>query len=92
MDIYPSEELFINSKNEQYSEYTDKGLQKMLSEISTDKNIGVNSYGLHIWLFVFQKTIIKKRKNSILMRSSVPTLEKHYLKNGDVGDEPENWN
>jgi hypothetical protein len=48
LDIYPSEELFINSKNEQYSEYTDKGLQKMLSEISTDKNIGVNSYGLHI--------------------------------------------
>jgi hypothetical protein len=26
------------------------------------------------------------------MRSSVPTLEKHYLKNGGVGDEPDEEN
>jgi hypothetical protein len=32
--------------------------------------------------------LLKKERIAFLMRSSVPTLEKHYLKNGGVGDEP----
>ena len=87
LEIYPREELFINSKNEQY---TEKGLQKMLSEISDEKKIGVNSLRSAYVTFYFPKiNLLKKERIAFLMRSSVPTLEKHYLKNGGVGDEPE---
>ena len=37
---YPRKYLFINSKNEPY---TEKGLQRMLYDLMANKNIGVNS-------------------------------------------------
>ena len=38
--LYPREFLFINNKDEQY---TEKGLQTMLYELVPDKNIGINA-------------------------------------------------
>ena len=87
LSIYPRDILFINSKNEQY---TDSGLQKMLSEISEEKKIGVNSLrSSYVTNFFPKINLLKKERIAFLMRSSVQTLEKHYLKNGGVGDEPE---
>ena len=69
--------LFINSNNEQY---TEKRLQKMLQDISNEKNIGVNSLrSAYVTLFS-KNQFIEKRTNCFLMRSSIQTLKKHYLK------------
>ncbi len=54
LSIYPRDMLFIYSKNEQY---TEKGLQKMLSEISEEKKIGVNSLRSSYVTHFFQKLI-----------------------------------
>ena len=84
---YPRESLFINSNNEQY---TEDGLKKLLKTITKEKKVGVNSLRSAYITFYFPKiNILKKDRIAFLMRSSVPTLEKHYLKNGGVGDEPE---
>jgi hypothetical protein len=71
LDIYSREELFTISKNEQY---TEKGLQTILSEISNDKNIGVNYLRSAFVSFYFPNINLLKKKNSLLMRSSVGTL------------------
>jgi len=89
LEVYPRTELFINSKNELYSE---DGLKKMLKEITNDKNIGVNSLRSAYVSHYFNKlNKLQLERVAFLMRSSVGTLQNHYLKN-DVSlmdDEPE---
>ena len=86
---YPREYLFINSNNE---EYTEDGLKKMLKDITKDKNIGVNSLRSAYVSHYFNKlNKLQLERVAFLMRSSVGTLQNHYLKN-DVSlmdDEPE---
>ena len=89
LETYPRTELFINSNNELYSE---DGLKKLLKDITKDKNIGVNSLRSAYVSHYFNK-LNKNQLDRVafLMRSSVGTLQNHYLKN-DVSlmdDEPE---
>ena len=89
LEDYPREYLFINSNNE---EYTEDGLKKMLKDITKDKNIGVNSLRSAYVSHYFNKlNKLQLERVAFLMRSSVGTLQNHYLKN-DVSlmdDEPE---
>ena len=71
--------LFINSNNE---EYTEDGLKKMLKDITKDKNIGVNSLRSAYVSHYFNKlNKLQLERVAFLMRSSVGTLQNHYLKN-----------
>ena len=85
---YPRKYLFINSKNEQY---TEDGLKKMLYDITKDKNIGVNALRSAYVSYYFNKlNKLQLERVAFLMRSSVGTLQNHYLKNeGSTLDEPE---
>ena len=89
LETYPRTELFINSNNELYSE---DGLKKLLKDITKDKNIGVNSLRSAYVSHYFNKlNKLQLERVAFLMRSSVGTLQNHYLKN-DVSlmdDEPE---
>jgi hypothetical protein len=89
LETYPREYLFINSNNELYSE---DGLKKMLKDITKEKNIGVNSLRSAYVSHYFNKlNKLQLERVAFLMRSSVGTLQNHYLKN-DVSlmdDEPE---
>jgi hypothetical protein len=89
LEVYPREYLFINSKNELYSE---DGLKKLLKDITKEKNIGVNSLRSAYVSHYFNKlNKLQLERVAFLMRSSVGTLQNHYLKN-DVSlmdDEPE---
>ena len=78
METYPREYLFINSNNELYSE---DGLKKMLKDITQEKNIGVNSLRSAYVSHYFNK-LNKNQLDRVafLMRSSVGTLQNHYLK------------
>ena len=85
---YPREYLFINSKNEQYKE---DRLKKMLYDITKDKNIGVNALRSAYVSYYFNKlNKLQLERVAFLMRSSVGTLQNHYLKNeGSTLDELE---
>jgi len=84
---YPREYLFINSNNK---EYTEDGLKKMLKEITTEKNIGVNALrSAYVSKYFNKLNKLQLERIAFLMRSSVSTLQNHYLKNNGVGDEPE---
>ena len=84
---YPRESLFINSSNKQY---TEDGLKKLLKEITKEKNIGVNALRSAYVSHYFNKlNKLQLERIAFLMRSSVGTLQNHYLKNDGVGDEPE---
>jgi hypothetical protein len=85
---YPREYLFINSKNEQY---TEDGLKKMLYDITKDKNIGVNALRSAYVSYYFNKlNKLQLERVAFLMRSTVGTLQNHYLKKeGSTLDEPE---
>lgn len=76
--LYPREYLFINIDDEPYSE---KGLQRMLTELLPNKNLGVNAlrsiYASH-FLPKINKNQIKRI--AFLMRSSVSMLTTNYLK------------
>ena len=90
LETYPREYLFINSNNELYS---DDGLKKLVKDITKDKNIGVNSLRSAYVSHYFNKlNKLQLERVAFLMRSSVGTLQNHYLKN-DVSlmddDEPE---
>ena len=83
---YPRESLFINSSNKQY---TEDGLKKLLKEITKEKNIGVNALRSAYVSHYFNKlNKLQLERIAFLMRSSVGTLQNHYLKNDGVGDEP----
>ena len=80
MESYPREYLFINSNNELYSE--DELKKKMLKDITKDKNIGVNSMRSAYVSHYFNKlNKLQLERVAFLMRSSVGTLQNHYLKN-----------
>ena len=84
---YPREYLFINSNNK---EYTEDGLKKMLKEITKEKNIGVNALrSAYVSKYFNKLNKLQLERIAFLMRSSVSTLQNHYLKNDGVGDEPE---
>jgi hypothetical protein len=51
--LYPREFLFINNKDEQY---TEKGLQTMLYKLVPDKNIGINALR-SIYIIIYQNLI-----------------------------------
>ena len=76
--LYPREYLFINTDGEPY---TEKGLQKMLSDLLPNKNLGVNairSIYASYWLPKLNKNQITRI--AFLMRSSVSMLGTNYLK------------
>ena len=75
---YPREYLFINSRNEKY---TEKGLQKMLYDLMKDKNIGVNSLRSSYASYWLPKcTANQVQRIAYLMRTSPAMLYKNYLK------------
>jgi hypothetical protein len=79
--LYPREYLFINTDGNLYSE---KGLQKMLSDLLPNKNLGVNairSIYTSYWLSKITTNAI--RHVAFLMRSSVSMLSTNYLKKSD---------
>jgi hypothetical protein len=76
--LYPREYLFINTDGEPY---TEKGLQKMMSDLLPNKNLGVNairSIYASYWLPKLNKNQITRI--AFLMRSSVSMLSTNYLK------------
>ena len=85
---YPRKYLFINSKNEPY---TEKGLQRMLYDLMANKNIGVNSlrssYASY-WLPKLNQNQVQRI--AFLMRTSSKMLYSSYLKKSDeTNDEDE---
>jgi hypothetical protein len=76
--LYPREFLFINNKNEPY---TEKGLQKMLYELVPEKNLGVNALR-SIYTSHYLPHLLKYQINrvSFLMRTSFNMLSTNYLK------------
>ena len=76
--LYPREYLFINIDNEPY---TEKGLQRMLTELLPNKNLGVNAIR-SIYASYFLPKINKNqiKRIAFLMRSSVSMLTTNYLK------------
>ena len=84
---YPREYLFINSNNKQY---TEDGLKKLLKEITNEKNIGVNALrSAYVSKYFNKLNKLQLERIAFLMRSSVGTLQNHYLKNDGAGEEPE---
>ena len=82
---YPREYLFINSKNEPY---TEKGLQKMLYDFLKNKNIGVNSLRSSYASYWLPKVNANQvQRIAYLMRTSAAMLYKNYLKK--TNEEPE---
>jgi hypothetical protein len=75
---YPRKHLFINSKDEPY---TEKGLQKMLYDLLKDKNIGVNSLRSSYASYWLPKVNANQvQRIAYLMRTSAAMLYKNYLK------------
>jgi hypothetical protein len=85
LNDYPREYLFINSKNEPY---TEKGLQKMLYDLLKDKNIGVNSLrSSYASYWVPKLNANQVQRVSFLMRTSAAMLYKNYLKKDEIKEE-----
>lgn len=79
LETYPREYLFINSNNELYSE---DGLKKLLKDITKEKKIGVNSLrSVYVSRYFKKLNKLQQERVAFLMRSSVNTLQNHYLKN-----------
>ena len=82
---YPRDYLFINSKNEPYSE---KGLQKMLYDLMKDKNIGVNSLRSSYFSYWIPRCNANQvQRIAYLSRTSAAMIYKNYLKKDN--EEPE---
>jgi hypothetical protein len=79
--LYPREYLFINTDNDPY---TEKGLQRMLTELLPNKNLGVNAirsiYASH---FLPKINTNAAKRVAFLMRSSLSVLSGSYLKKSD---------
>ncbi len=76
--LYPRDQLFINTDGNLYSEKT---LQKMMSDLLPNKNLGVNairSIYASYWLPKLNKNQITRI--AFLMRYSVSILSTNYLK------------
>jgi hypothetical protein len=79
LETYPRIDLFINSNNNLFS---DDGFKKMLKDITNDKNIGVNSLrSAYVSYYSNKLNKLQLERVAFLMRSSVSTLQNHYLKN-----------
>ncbi len=62
----------------------------MLKEKTKEKNIGVNAlWSAYVSHYFNKFNKLQLERIAFLMRSSVSTLQNHYLKNDGVGDEPE---
>jgi hypothetical protein len=62
----------------------------MLKEITNEKHIGVNALrSAYVSKYFNNLDKLQLERIAFLMRSSVSTLQNHYLKNDGVGDEPE---
>ena len=82
---YPREYLFINSRNEKY---TEKGLQKMLYDLMKDKSIGINSLrSSYASYWVPRCNANHVQRMAYLMRTSSKMLYSNYLKKSN--EEPE---
>ena len=79
--LYPREYLFINTDDKPY---TEKGLQRMLTELLPNKNLGVNAIrSIYASYFLPKINTNTAKRVAFLMRSSVSVLTGSYLKKSD---------
>jgi len=78
VSVYPRKYLFINSKNEKYS---NKSLQRILYDLLDEKNIGVNSFRSAYISHWFDKlSTIQQERVAFLMRTSIKNCLNYYRK------------
>ena len=86
INTYPRKYLFINSKNEKY---TEKGSQKMLYDLLTEKNIGIKSLRSSCILYWIPKLNANQvQRVAFLMRTSGDIMYKNYLKKDEEEIKP----
>ena len=82
---YPRRYIFINSKDEPY---TEKGLQRMLYDLLSNKNIGVNSLrSSYLSYWIPKLNANQVQRIAYLMRTSPAMIYKNYLKKDEIQEE-----